>query len=194
MEFYFRLRLWPMCSYQHVILHGPHNFYPDRKIRGGIMASYNFKDSGRFLYFGVSACNYLFTPTSGKFLGIFPFNWSHPWSHKAPSWRRFRPKSVKIGRAVLHAWAQDREKNDSAEDNLKSHKTVLIWEEAPMIRLNTLRDGCPHRHNHVCKVSKRNFQGTILRWWNFPFYVDFCIKKYSSSATLLRCVWCKCHY
>jgi len=50
----------------------------------------------------------------------------------------------------------------------------------------------PYRHNHVCQVSKWNFQGLrFYRGSNFPFSYWFLNGPYNSAA-LLRCLWYQC--
>ena len=52
-----------------------------------------------------------------------------------------------------------------------------------------LFSGWCSRHNHVCQISKWNFQGLqFYRGSNFPFFLLILNGPYNSAA-LLRCLW-----
>ena len=67
-------------------------------------------------------------------------------------------------------------KKHSTEDSLKSHKTVLIWEKAPMIRLNHFAWWLRFQTQSCVQGFKTKFLWvTVLQGWNFPFLVDLCM-------------------
>ena len=103
---------------------------------------------------------------------------------------------MNIGRAV-RAGRVKKKKDSTGQDRTgqenKSQKGYIspIWGEAP--HWSDLRQKLcsrwPPRRNHVCQVSKWNFQELrFYRGSNFPFSYWFLNGPYNSAA-LLRCLW-----
>ena len=92
------------------------------------------------------------------------------------------------------SWALERNKEEMTwQDRKKVTKGLYftyLWRSPHWSDVNeSLFSGWCSRRNHVCQVSKWNFQGLrFYRWSNFPFSYWFLNGPYNSAA-LVRCLW-----
>ena len=90
------------------------------------------------------------------------------------------------------SWACEREKKDRTgqEKVTKGLYFTYLWRSPHWSDVHeNLCNGWCSRHNHVCQVSKWNFQGLqFYRGSNFPFFLLILNGPYNSVA-LLRCLW-----
>jgi len=89
------------------------------------------------------------------------------------------------------SWACEGEKKTGQEKSHKSHKYfTYLWRSPHWTDVHeNLCNGWCSRRNHVCQVSKWNFQGLqFYRRSNFPFFILILNGPYNSAA-LLRCLW-----
>jgi len=113
----------------------------------------------------------------------------HPWAE--PRHLSHKPrKSVPAGR-----WC---EKKRTGQDRKKVTKGLYftnLWRRPHWTDVNeNLFSGLCSRHNHVCQVSKWNFQGLrFYRGSNFPFFLLILNGPYNSAA-LLPCLWSTCNW
>ena len=117
------------------------------------------------------------------------------------------PKRTILGRnhviwAINHenrsrgsSWACEREKKRTGQDRREKKVTkglyfTYLWRSPHWSDLyENLCSGWCSRRNHVCQVSKWNFQGLqFYRGSNFPFFLLILNGPYNSAA-LLRCLW-----
>ena len=100
-------------------------------------------------------------------------------------------KTAKIGRSVRAG--RMNEKKRTGQDRKKVTKGLYFtylsrsphWSDVH----ENLCSGLCSRRNHVCQVSKWNFQGLqFYRGSNFPFFLLILNGPYNSAA-LLRCLW-----
>jgi len=97
------------------------------------------------------------------------------------------------GRLMVLAWACEEKKDSTGQDRKKVTKWLYFTYLGRSPNLSDLHQKlCSRwlcRHNHVCQVSKWNFQVLpFYRGSNFPFCYWFLNGPYNGAA-LLRCLW-----
>ena len=155
---------------------------------------------------GLCECQYyasltwtcLFTPILG-FLGTFPPidvthrrnpKKDHPWAEPRHLNHRAR---TSIARFELGVGTTKKGQDKTRQDRKKVTKGLYftyLWRSPHWsdVYENLFSRWCSRR-NHVCQVSKWNFQGLrFYRGSNFPFSYWFLNGPYNSAA-LLRCLW-----
>ena len=94
------------------------------------------------------------------------------------------------------SWACEREKKRQDRTGKKSQKDTYLWRSPHWSDVHeNLCSGWCSRRNHVCQVSKWNFQGLrFYRGSNFQFFLLILNGPYNSAA-LLCCLWLQAqHY
>ena len=103
----------------------------------------------------------------------------------------FEPQTAKIGRVVRAGrWCEKKRTGQDRKKVTKGFYFTYLWRSPHWSDVyENLCSGWCSRRNHVCQVSKRNFQGLrFYRGSNFPFFLLILNGPYNSAAPL-RCLW-----
>ena len=139
-------------------------------------------------------------PIQAPFWGTFPQNdvTYRPNPKKDRPWAEPRHLSHKprksVARFELGVCARKKGQDKTGKKVTKGLYFTYLWRSPHWSDVHeNLCSGCCSQRNHVCQVSKWNFQGLqFYRKSNFPFFLLILNWPYNSAA-LLRCLWYK-HY